>query len=83
MLLTDYIQDQGVTKVARMLNISQSAVSGWLHGNSIPSDIFKYKINKMSCGLVRYEEMINPHIYRLVERGEIKDADLEINTSHL
>jgi predicted transcriptional regulator len=83
MLLSDYIKEQGVTKVSRMLNISQSAVSSWAALRSVPSDLQKYKINQMTHGLVSYDEMLEPYIENGLKVGFIEPEELETNSGTL
>jgi predicted transcriptional regulator len=78
MRLTDYIRDQGVTKVSELLGVSHPAVSSWLHLRNLPTDVQKYRIEKLTLGLVSYKEMIEPFIEHNLENGSLDKDDLSI-----
>ena len=78
MYLHEYIKQQSVTKVAKLLDTNHSTVSNWLYLKATPSDIQKYRIVKLTHGLVTYAEIIEPVINHQIETGEISTKDLHV-----
>ena len=64
MKLQDFLESSGMTQMelADRLNISQSAVSMWLSGNRNPSPRIMKKIEEVTKGKVKMQDLFNPNV---------------------
>jgi predicted transcriptional regulator len=70
MHLVDYIKEMGVSKTAKLLDVTQPCVSGWLAQNRLPADYLKMQIVKKTNGLVTYADIIEPYFSKTKNKSK-------------
>lgn len=59
--LRDWINQEGVSKIAEQLCVEQSTVRHWRSGHCLPKAQQMREIKKLSKGQVTYDVMIDEH----------------------